>query len=1820
MALTVAALEALLDETRDTFRLDTGELGLADFTDQCAAYLADGDLKVTGVSRVDKLGLRVEGSVTLRDGTATRGSVTFAPDADGTTVAGVRVDAEVAPDSELLSPAARTAVASLAALKPSGPRLVFGEEPGRDARVAARTGVGVALDFPAADAAAKPYLWGYEPADSAAAWQLGGSFPAVTLADFSSLGDLAGTPGGDGFALPEDVPQAQGLSLTALSVSFAPGESGGAARLLSMWLRVEMDTQWALAGGQLVVKGLNAQFGVVLPQSKPRVQTVLGGEVALARDIAVDVEIVLPDREVSASLGRPVPLKPLMERHFPGLPVPALTVEDLTLWGSAAPGASGYSVDVELSDVWQLADGVKLSRVVLSAAKQGTDTTASLDALWNLDETVLDVHGEWATGAGWKLSASASNVSPADIFGRFGIAPPPVLKDVTIDHIGVSYDEKDRKFHLDVTGTFPLGELKAVLSLTVDLAKRSGGQPGYDQQYTGSLSLEIPQHGGGSRTMTFTLADAQHAEFTASWADAQGVSPADLATLLGVDAPAEILAKLGSVTSVRLRYASTDKSVVFAAGTVDGGSLVLVSQRDKSGAHAWVARVSVALNAALSQVPLLEGQIPADQDVAVRALGVLLASDALTAARMAELNRALAACDAKQPALPADGLGKGAAFSISLQLPGSSELTSLVVRGDRPGGASTGRRQLTAKGTDAAGVADAAGGVSGVNSAFGAAGSGASMPLVAWVDVQRAVGPLRLRRVGVGYADGTVWVLFDASLGMAGLVLGVEGLGLGIPLARPDRPEIRLDGLSVAYSKPPLAVKGALVNRPSDDQYALLVQGVLVLSAAKFGLTALGAYARPKDHPDATSMFLYGRASGKFGGPPPVQITGIMAGFGFNTSVTLPDGDRVLDFPFLKDLTSPDDDADPMKVLEKLMTGGRDAWVRPAVGQMWFAAGLAFSVAEFLQGQGLLVLEVGDDFAVALLGTADARFPRGTGKAYARAQLGLSAKYRASEGVLKLTAQLAPGSFVIDEACVLTGGFALYVWMDDAHAGDFVLTLGGYHPKYPVPKHYPTVPRLGFNWPVTQALTISGGSYFALTPGALMAGGALEVNYRSGKLHAWLTAYANMLIEWAPFRFDVGIGISIGVSFVLDLWLVRTTIRVEVGASLRLWGPPTAGEVTVHLWFISFTIGFGDGSAQDDRPAPWPEVVKQLPAREDAVRLTPMDGLSAARAQDERGRELWIATPGAFSFAVRAAVPVTTLRLGEGDAATEIAGRAVNLRPRRAEGKDLDSVLTVALSRGSAPQPLGDWYADTGAEARNSLPAALWGPYNGKLTIHSAQWVDDQLIGVDLRLPLPHQGDSPGEITAGTLAHDDRFPDGALPLRPAAAPVPVSALAVAKAAPAPEAAPLTVAEAVRAAHPVRAEVADGDGSDGSVSEATGGQAGAPVDWARDRLFAAMEYLGVSPGTNDRLAVDDGLVAGDISAPIDQTVPGKPTATGPRLYTAGAGRTATPADAHSLTPYEPSRLASASPTHLAVSPDGRRLVVIDAQQGADILDISANPPEVAPSLLPNRLWVPQRPQGLSASPDGAYAYATFAQPNQVLVFDLTKTPPTIHQQYGTQTTPGDAVASAQWDEQRQVVYLAQPDQGTVALLDVTRGRWPSPMGELSAGPSPTRLAVDPRGRWLYAINAGHSTVSVVDVRTGGQGVVATLRTGTDPNALAVSPGGSRLYVANATSGTVSVFDVSGASPQEAADPVWVGTEPIALAVSPAGDRLFVARSGEKVVQVVDLSADVPALLDVTIPLTDTPVSLAVTAPPDAPPSGASRTGGTRTQEAQEGGAA
>jgi hypothetical protein len=169
---------------------------------------------------------------------------------------------------------------------------------------------------------------------------------------------------------------------------------------------------------------------------------------------------------------------------------------------------------------------------------------------------------------------------------------------------------------------------------------------------------------------------------------------------------------------------------------------------------------------------------------------------------------------------------------------------------------------------------------------------------------------------------------------------------------------------------------------------------------------------------------------------------------------------------------------------------------------------------------------------------------------------------------MSVTADLTPNSFLVVKDCKLTGGFAAKFWFGaNPHAGDFVITLGGYNPAFKAPSHYPVVPRLGLSWPILEGavtLSIKGGTYFALTPAGIMAGAAMQALFAAGPLRAWFNASADFLIAWQPFYFRAEVDISVGVALTLEIAGVKATLSAELGAGLSLWGPEFAGLARVN--------------------------------------------------------------------------------------------------------------------------------------------------------------------------------------------------------------------------------------------------------------------------------------------------------------------------------------------------------------------------------------------------------------------------------------------------------------------------------------------------------------------------------------------------------------------------------------------------------------------------------------------------------------------------------
>src|ERR1700735_968545 len=134
--------------------------------------------------------------------------------------------------------------------------------------------------------------------------------------------------------------------------------------------------------------------------------------------------------------------------------------------------------------------------------------------------------------------------------------------------------------------------------------------------------------------------------------------------------------------------------------------------------------------------------------------------------------------------------------------------------------------------------------------------------------------------------------------------------------------------------------------------------------------------------------------------------------------------------------------------------------------------------------------------------------------------------------------------------------------------------LGGYHPRFVPPAHYPKPDLVQFYAKIGD-VTFQGSCYFALCPSAIMAGISLSLVYQSGGVKAWFIAYAHFLVQWKPLHYDIAIAVLIGVSLSLDSENTRVLFSFELGASLNLYGPPLGWEAKISLVVITVTIKFG---------------------------------------------------------------------------------------------------------------------------------------------------------------------------------------------------------------------------------------------------------------------------------------------------------------------------------------------------------------------------------------------------------------------------------------------------------------------------------------------------------------------------------------------------------------------------------------------------------------------------------------------------------------------
>lgn len=665
--------------------------------------------------------------------------------------------------------------------------------------------------------------------------------------------------------------------------------------------------------------------------------------------------------------------------------------------------------------------------------------------------------------------------------------------------------------------------------------------------------------------------------------------------------------------------------------------------------------------------------------------------------------------------------------------------------------------------------------------------------------IQRSFGPIFCQNLGLGWAqpnpDYDLSVLFDGNVKVAVLDVGLKELSVDIPLKTPGDPskyKLGLEGLDFELKAGPVDISGGLFKDTVTVDGAEILEyngEALIKVGDTWNISAMGSWAQVEGHP---SLFVFLILDAPIGGPAFFFITGLSGGFGYNRALKLPAQDEVQTFPLVAGLTNPSavggKDASPADALKKLKD-----FVPPAQGVNFIAAGVQFTSFELIKSNALLVVEFGRKFEIALLGLSRIQLPQEGTRPLAYVELGLEVLFLPDEGEISATLQITPNSYVLTPDCKLTGGFAFVVWFDpNDHAGDFVLTVGGYSPYFRKPDWYPDEPRLGFNWKVSNELTMKGGAYFALTPSAVMAGGALDVQFRSGSLHAWLTAHADFLIQWKPVHYVVSIGVSIGVSLTVHVLFVKATIKVEVGADLDIWGPPIGGVAKVHLWIISFSIGFGAGQDAGQMYVSLDDFATLLPqkkgeekegrsvgaAANSAAPKLPFDNVVRLRLtgghlpiKDDSGT--WYIRESTFKFDLETVWPLTAVTLEGPDGATQIDAPTLGTKdpnaPSCARAEDGYFVgvrpMGVTCATSTLSIHIQDHERNTGCDlskgwahtvVTKSVPDALWGTpiAKGGTPKAEAKLLPGRLTGLSGIGPVDQPMAGPAPIPEDNLAHD----------------------------------------------------------------------------------------------------------------------------------------------------------------------------------------------------------------------------------------------------------------------------------------------------------------------------------------------------------------------------------------------------------------------------------------------------------------------------------
>ena len=991
---------------------------------------------------------------------------------------------------------------------------------------------------------------------------------------------------------------------------------------------------------------------------------------------------------------------------------PDTTVTKLAF--DTVPAEGSYSFALGMTEVFS-AGPLALNNVDVNIVKTSDATTGSMNA--NLTLAGVDIAVAAAYDKGWKISGSTAYGQPLaigklinDLTRQFNVSCPAAISELELQNLAVSLDTGTSKFTFACEGSFPIAGTELDFSVDLELSKPNTAWEGH---FNGKVVI-----GAATFAVTFTQ-DSKVKMLRAELVPTAGKTLAlvDLAQTFAIDlsgVPAELLPVLNQAS---FTYDFNKSQLVLTAST-EKVAVSLVCVPSEQG-RIYAAVVDIAVEADISQLPVVGNELASIQQVGLDGMGLVIASAVFDKDQVDAVNAVIPKGQPQVPALSVEGR---VVLSANLML-GDQPAKPLQLVFAKPSKPKQAR--LVAANENTAPVP-----------------AGTAKAQGKWVNVQKSFGPISLSRVGVAYREQRVWLMLDGGFAMGGIEIDLIGAAIAFRPVLPPIPDgASLDGLFIGYDNGSVTINGGLLKVVTEDAKGNEVteyDGQLMLKVPSFQLSAMASYASLDGSP---SLFAYAVLAAPIGGPPFLQVDALAAGFGFNRDLIIPGLDKLEQMPLIAAVNggSPFAGKDASQALKVM-----HEYVPPSYGDYFLALGVRVASFQMIKGFILAAGKLGNEFEIALLGLASVSVPPQTSSPIGYAELVLKASYNFNRGTLFLGAQLTANSFILSRDCHLTGGFAVAAWTKDNpdnpygyKAGDFVVSLGGYHPAFSKPDWYPDVPRLGFNWSITRELTVKGGLYFALVPSAVMAGGSLEAVWQSGDLRAWFKAWVDFLLGWKPFHYAADIGVSLGASYKVDIGITSFTVSVHVGVQIQLWGPEFAGTATADLYVISITINFGDSNRNEVKPIQWSDfkssflpgggsapkaapralLLAALPASLSAA--TPVqqtDSVCLVRVANGLLKDLagvndmdWVLDPERFELTTWCALPSKQASYTGSGAAQNItaSNTAFGVGPVGVNNDYFESSHSVVISKLDGEMSAEDIRVDVSAVVEN-LPAATW--------------------------------------------------------------------------------------------------------------------------------------------------------------------------------------------------------------------------------------------------------------------------------------------------------------------------------------------------------------------------------------------------------------------------------------------------------------------------------------------------------------------------------